>query len=358
MMKLLFITGREISYQRNEVLLRAFRRFSSVDVIGSFHRPKSLLVNSIKLSIQGIKYLMAAKYDLLFTGFYGHLIFLPLRMTSRCPILFDAFVSTYDTLIEDRKVGTRSSVLARAASWLDKTTCDLASLVLLDTQKHIDYFTKQFAIDSKKFRSLPVGCNEEIFFPQAKSLPSERFNIIYYTSYLPLHGVGVVLQAAKQLDPNRFTFRLIGSGQTYGESVELARRMNLKNVEFIPPMSIQNIANEIANSDLCLGGHFGSSEKAGRVIPSKIYQILAMSKPLIAAATPANLELLSHNETAYLCNSNDPEGLAAAIEFLESDNRHREWLAQQGYLLFKKTCSEAIITKQLEAIVNMLIREP
>jgi hypothetical protein len=43
-MRVLFLTGREIQYPRNDVLLRAFRRFSQVTVMsekttGSLHTP-------------------------------------------------------------------------------------------------------------------------------------------------------------------------------------------------------------------------------------------------------------------------------------------------------------------------------
>ena len=34
-MRILFLVGREIEYSRNEVLLRAFRRFAEVDVVAS-----------------------------------------------------------------------------------------------------------------------------------------------------------------------------------------------------------------------------------------------------------------------------------------------------------------------------------
>jgi len=84
-------------------------------------------------------------------------------------------------------------------------------------------------------------------------------------------------------------FRLIGSGQTFKETKKLSKQLGLRNIEFLPPIPIEELPYEISAADICLGGHFGLTEKAARVVPGKIYQILAMEKPIIAALLSAPL---------------------------------------------------------------------
>jgi glycosyltransferase involved in cell wall biosynthesis len=131
--------------------------------------------------------------------------------------------------------------------------------------------------------------------------------------------------------------------------------MRIGNIEFLPEMPIGQIAEEIANADILLGGHFGSTQKATRVVPSKVYQILAMERALIATNTPANLELLCHRESAYLCPPDDPEALASAISCLHEDPQLRIQLARGGRNLYETTCSEALITDLLKKTISKLV---
>ena len=114
-MRILYLIGREIEYPRNDILLRALRRFSDVDVIGVSKRPKSLIINSLMIIVKSLHNLRNTNYDLIFIGFYGQLIIPVIGSFVRTPILFDAFISTYDTLILDRKLFPQQSILALRA---------------------------------------------------------------------------------------------------------------------------------------------------------------------------------------------------------------------------------------------------
>lgn len=354
-MRVLFVVSREITYPRNDVLLRAFRRFAQVDVLGSAQRPGSLLAQSVKLALRALPGVLSGRYDLIFIGFYGHIMMLPVGLLARRPVLFDAFVSTYDTLSEDRKTFTPASMRGRLAFWLDRHASLLARRVLLDTHLHGEYFRDNFSLPEGLIRVLPVGCNEDLFYPRPLPAKSAVTNILYYTSYLPLHGVDVVIQAAAMLQAERLQFCLIGDGQTYRQVRELAERLQVQNVQFLNPVPLESLPGEIAAADICLGGHFGVSEKAGRVVPGKVYQVLAMQRPLIATSTPANLELLRHGESAYLCPPGNPEALAEGILILHCNPSLRQEIAAGGRAVYQEKCREAYITERLREIAEELL---
>jgi glycosyltransferase involved in cell wall biosynthesis len=121
----------------------------------------------------------------------------------------------------------------------------------------------------------------------------------------------------------------------------LANDLRLENISFLPVVHLNDLANEIESADICLGGPFGNTGKAARVVPGKIYQILAMQRPLSAARTPANMELLSHEQNAYLCEPDSPDALASAILRLKRDSFLRERIATAGRATFLERCSEA-----------------
>jgi glycosyltransferase involved in cell wall biosynthesis len=281
---------------------------------------------------------------------------LPIGVLSRAPILFDAFVSTYDTLVQDRaeiRVGSLGALLAR---WLDQAACYLSDRVLLDTPEHSAFFQSVLGISGEKISVLPVGCNEDLFFPRP-SEPHDGLIVLYYCTFLPLHGADVVVEAALRLqDRAALTFRLIGEGPEYSRVRALADQLELTNLIFIPSMPLEGLTAEISQADICLGGHFGLSEKAGRVIPGKIYQILAMARPLIAADTPANNTLLEPGEHALLCPPGDPDALAAAILYLAGNPGARATLGEAGRARFLACCSEGVITQELSRLVDRMMK--
>jgi len=354
-MDILLLVGRELNYPRNDVLLRALRRLGKVQVLGDT-RLESLSLRIMRVFFRALPHLLLKNYDLIFVGFYGHLLMLPVGILSRPPIIFDAFVSTYDTLCFDRAIFSPTSLLGRLAYWLDQTSCRLADLILLDTLPQAEYFTRTFGLNASRVKHLPVGCNEDIFYPRPQVKEDKNTYVLYYSTYLPLHGVETVVRAAGLLhDVPSLRFRLIGDGPDYIRIRCLADKLGIYNIVFVPTVPLETLANEIAAADICLGGHFGRSDKSRRVIPGKIYQILAMGRPLIAADTPANRYLLSDGINALLCPQDNPEALAATILKLHQDKALQDQIAIRGRALYLERCSEAVITEHLHDLIGQVI---
>lgn len=356
-MRILFLSGREITYTRNDVLLRALRRFSTVDVVSTNLPPGSLIGNSLYVSIRAIPYLLSRQYDLVVIGFYGYLIVQLLQRFLHTPILFDAFVSNYDTLVGDRGTFAANSWRSKLAFWLDKNSCQRADHILLDTEPHVDYFTQNFGVARQKLSAVPVGCNDSIFTPQTRTTANNnKLTVLYYCTFLPLHGVETVLQAAKLIHSPLITFRILGDGPQLAEMKKMANILQLSNVTFAPSVSLVRLTEEIAAADLCLGGHFGNSEKAQRVIPGKIYQLLAMGKAVIASNSIANRSLLKDEENALLVPPADAPALANAIQRLVNDPQLSEKIGQKGRATYCEQGSEQVIDQQVKTIVEKLIR--
>jgi len=200
-----------------------------------------------------------------------------------------------------------------------------------------------------------VGCNENMFTLQPPVNLNRSPRVLYYSSYLPLHGVETIVHAARLLKGEPLQFRLIGTGRTYSVVRELSEEMKLTNVEFFQPMPITELTGEIRDASICLGGHFGLTEKGGRVIPTKVYQIMASNRPLVAGDTPAVRELLTNGEDCILCVPGNAQELAEAILRLAQDVEFARNLAQRGRLTYERECSEAIITQTLYDLTQKMI---
>ena len=359
MFRALFVSGREINYPRNQLFISALQDFSDLEIIGR---------ESTDISRGGIAYILRQslwslikallkqinKFDFIFIGFFGHLLVLLLAFFSRIPIIFDVFISAYDTIVNDRQAIRTNSLIAKFLFYLDKKTCEKASLIFIDTQAHAQFFHHFFNIPLEKMNVVFVGCNEDIFYP--REYPIDDAKVLYYCSFLPLHGVDVVVKAAQIVEKTTpIKFRIIGNGLGEKKVRDLAINLGVANIEFENQVPQEKLPEEIASSLICLGGHFGMSEKAKYVIPGKIFQIIAMGKPVVVGDNIANRELLTHNEDAWFCEMNNPEDLAKAISRLYEDKKLREKLAAGAYSTYQNKASKALLkTKVKNAIVEYL----
>ena len=90
-------------------------------------------------------------------------------------------------------------------------------------------------------------------------------------------------------------------------------------------------------ADVCLG-IFGTTPKAARVIPYKVFAAMALGRPVITRDSPAIRELLVDGESALLCPAGDGQALAAALERLRTDASLRERIGRNGYARYADDC--------------------
>lgn len=319
-----------------------------------------LVINYVRLFLRFMVCISNFEVDLVLVGYMGHLhVFLAkfLACIIRRPVVFDAFISLYDTLVDDRKLVGKNSVLKQLLIVLDKYACKFADVVLLDTKQHVDYFVRMFNLPRHCFIVVPTGSVEQVFYPRnnTKAGAEKTCKVLFFGTYIPLHGIEYIIKAANNLRScESIKFELIGSGQLYAEMKAMAEKLSLDNINFTGRMIGYNkLAEKIAAADVCLG-IFGTTDKARRVIPCKIYDCLAMGKPIITADTPAIRETLTDGKDVILVPAGDPDALAWTIRRLCSDKKLRESLAKNAYALFKSRFSSRKIAKQL--IYDLSIR--
>jgi len=355
--EILFISGREVNYPRNEIIINSLKKSFNVTNIG----PKKKLISkgnfslifyhSIKGFLIGTCQIIKKKPGFIFIGFFGQLLVLPISLITHRPIFFDFFISTWDTLVNDRRLIKENSILSRLAFNLDLLSCRCANMILVDTISNRDFFQRKFNISEDKIKVLHIGCDENIFHPRETKAYENL--VIYYSTYMPLHGVDVVIKAAHLLSKTTsLKFRIIGDGMEYRKIRNLASVLEVNNIEFVPTIPLENLPQEIAKASICLGGHFGDSEKARRVIAGKTVQLLAMAKPTIVGDNQANRELLTHKKDAWFCEMNDAEALANAIKFLHENETVREGLGREAYQTYKRNLSSNALQGKLSSYID------
>lgn len=335
------------NYARNWVLINGLRE-NGVEVLELRQKPGRFALFKLLFSYLKFK----KNYDAMIVGFPGQeVMFLARLLVWQKPIIFDAFTSHYGGYILDRQKYSKESLHAKYYGFLDRWSCKLADLVLLDTQAHINFFVTEFNLPREKFRRIWVGVPDEEMERVTTEREPNKFKVTFFGTYIPLQGVEFIIRAAKLLESHSdIVFTLIGSGQEKKKIENLVEELRLKNVIFRGMFSLENLRQEMANSDICLG-IFGTSPKTSLVIPNKVYEAVALGKPVVTADTEAVRELFNENDMA-LVPAGNAEALAAAIVKLRNDPTLRDRLAVNVHQKFIDSLTCKIIGKELKDILR------
>jgi glycosyltransferase involved in cell wall biosynthesis len=273
------------------------------------------------------------------------------------PLVFDPLAARYETKVLDWK---RRSPGSPGAWWnfrIDDWAFRLSDVVLADTAAHAAYYRDAYRVPMSRIGVVPVGYDDSLFDPdRVRPAPKPRngrpFVVLFIGSFLPLHGVEAIVKAARIVKDrdSGIIFRFVGSGQTRPAAESMAADLGADNCVFEPWAAYEDLPAIIADSDACLG-IFGRTEKAGRVVPHKVYQCLGMRKPVITARTPAAEEFLIHGGNSLLCDEPLAENLAEAVLALKKDAALGERIARNGHLLARKKFTPPAVARKLKTLL-------
>ena len=266
-----------------------------------------------------VRFMKSPRPDVVIIGYLGHVdviviwIFAKLR---GIPVVWDAFISLYDTVVCDRKLLHRYNPLAILLYCWEWLACRAVDLVILDTVSHARLFIDHFGVKEDKTTSVYVGVEPEIFSPRdirpAVGM-DDSCSVLFYGQFIPLHGIETIIEAARLLKDEGIDWTLIGTGQETERIAGMLREEPLAKLNWVEWVEYEELVAHIHQADICLG-IFGSSDKAARVVPNKVYQILATGMPLITRTSPAMDELVEEPDPGIIFVAPaSPHELAEAI---------------------------------------------
>lgn len=314
--RVLFITTKNLDYLRNVQEIELIKKdCKSLNVIGS--AKKSYFKRLLKVYSSLIT-LKKNSFDVCFVGFAPQLVvpFFKHKLKSSA-LYIDFFISMYDTLCLDRQKFKPNSFIGKILKRIDSKTLSAADVIISDTKAHAKFFANELGADSSKIKTLYLKADETIYYPREKSIVSANtFTVLYFGSVLPLQGVDVVLKAADILkDEENIRFVIVGP-----VSDKFSKPIS-DNIEYHDWLSQEALAEKIAQSDLCLAGHFNDKiDKAKRTIPGKAYIYKAMQKPMILGENEANHELFAESDSGiYFVEMGNADALATKIRNIKSE---------------------------------------
>jgi glycosyltransferase involved in cell wall biosynthesis len=271
-------------------------------------------------------------------------------------LVWDIFMSIYLIAME-RGLARKSSFTVNALRAIERWACQLPDQLWLDTAEYVAWFGCAHRVPVERFRLVPTGADERVFRPVTaqEADGQSRFRVIYHGSFIPNHGIDVIIGAAALLRHElNLEVELIGDGPERARAAQMARDLELENVVFCDWLDQDELVRHLALADVCLGV-FGSTPQSLMTIQNKIYEGLALAKPVITGDSPTIRAALRHGWHVYLVPRTDPLALADAIRFLRSDDARRAQLAREGNALFCQHYTVAAIGGRATAHLHELL---
>ncbi len=348
-----FGTWRE-EYSRNRIMIEGLRR-NGVEVIECHARLWRGIEDRVQLARGGwagpgfwlrairvyaqllVRFCRSGSWDVLMLGYPGQFDAYLARLLAwlcRKPLVLDVFMSPW-LIASERGLVQRAPLTGRFLHMLEKGGLTLPNLLIQDTADYVAWLTREFNLPPDRFRLVPTGADSSLFYPRPSARPADGiFHVLYAGTFIPNHGVPAMIRAAGLLkdDPSiRFVF--IGEGPDKADAESFARAHNLPHVSFESWVQPADLPARLADADLCLGA-FGTTPQSLMTVQNKIYEGLAMAKPVLTGDGPAVRAALTHGEQVWLCPRADPAALADAIRTLKANPALRARLAAQGRARF------------------------
>jgi glycosyltransferase involved in cell wall biosynthesis len=294
-------------------------------------------------------------YILMFRG--QEILPMVLLLAGKKPVLFDEFIVPLAWARDEKHRATLRvhffRLLAKLSAPLYKRWLAKCRVILTDTPQHAQISAELSGLPLKKYQALPVGTDETLFKPGPKQQTGTQ--VFFYGSKMtPLHGLPVILKAAEMVATKnkKITFLVSGGDKTTEKAVATAVRHGAQ-VKYRTWTLFDEIPKLMQQSLVCLGGPFGSTPQAQRVITGKTYQSLACAAPTIVGDTVANAALTNHKDCLKVPLGN-PAALATAILWAYDHPSERATLGQAGRVLYQKMYSNEVISHQLAATLRAL----
>ena len=267
-------------------------------------------------------------------------------------VVFDPVVSSYLKQVFERRKFPEGSFRAKRLLRREQALFAMPDLVIADTQCHADAFRDVLGVPEERIKTIYIGADETAFtpapLPERKS--GEPIEVLFYGSFIPLHGATTIVRAARLAAGEGIRWTLVGNGPLKSACIREAQRAD--NIVFEDYMPQERLAEKIRSSDVLLGV-FGATPQASRVMPNKFFQSIASARPVVTRASSAYPSAALNSPGVRFVAPEDPRALLDAV-LAWRERPAREAAAKAARELYCKSFSNAVVEIQLNDALERL----
>jgi len=290
-------------------------------------------------------------------GFSGWLVSLP----HRTPMVYNIQDIWPDCISIIGQL--RNRLLFRVFQYLEKFLYKIsARLTVLSPGMKQNLLNK--GVRENKVAIIPNWADVDIIHPLPKENDFRAANglnghfVVMFAGNLGFIAVlDMVLDAAKLLQNDaRILFVIVGQGNAKPDLIERAKALNLTNVRFLPTQPKEVLPQMLAAADISL---VTLDRRLGQLnVPSKTYNIMASSRPVLAAVPPdSEIARLVQKANCGVCvPPEDPESMARAIKDLLSKPDELDRYGKNGRSYVVENYSRPTLIRKYRQLLRSEIR--
>lgn len=262
-----------------------------------------------------------------------------------------------DALIALKIIG--NPLLIRQLRRLEKWMYFSADTIVTTGSSLRDYIVN-IGYPANKVMTIMNGADLEVFDVikySGKSGNSEeplagKFIVCYVGTFGLAHGLETLLEASHAIrDYPDIHFLLIGDGAERQNLILRAKKLKLTNVTISPLQPKEKIAEHIASSDLGIVV-VRNIPLFRTIISAKIFEYLAMKKPVILATGESEgSELIKRHNCGLVIEPENSLQLKDAILKLYKDKNLRKELGENGYRAVQQQYNREVMAERMLRII-------
>ena len=273
------------------------------------------------------------------------------------PVVFDPLISSFQKRLYEQQRFQPGSRRAKQALNQERRLFAQADHVVADTVAHRDFYRDTLNVPAEKLSVIYVGASDDFQPAPLKAKPDGApLDILFYGSFLPLHGIPTILEAAR-LARQDATLRwtILGDGPEKEACLKSTR--DLPHLQFEKPIPYEKLCARIHDADIVLGV-FGETAQASRVIPNKVFQALAAGRPVITRQSSAYPPDCVQSPALTFVPPANPDALLKAVHRLGDPSCRRD-AANQARPLFNSAFSPEVLQHQLKkSLCSLPLHKP
>jgi glycosyltransferase involved in cell wall biosynthesis len=172
------------------------------------------------------------------------------------------------------------------------------------------------------------------------------------------HGLEVVIEAAKLLRAggrHEVRFCLVGDGARRKSLEQQARHEGVSDmVVFTGRLPKEDMPVVLASSDACLV-HLKGCELFETVVPSKIFEIMAMGRPIIMGVKGQARRMVNDAGAGLEMEPDCPRSLVAAVEALVENPLSGRRMGHRGARYVKRHFDRDVLAARFSSLLMNLI---
>ena len=220
------------------------------------------------------------------------------------------------------------------------------------------------SIDGNKIRVITNGVDLTRFQPVQRDASlvqqyglADKFVVGYIGTHGMAHALETVLDAAdivsRSVLGGKVAFLFLGNGARKEVLRDKANSLGLQNVVFVDSVGREEVARYWSLLDASII-HLRNDETFRTVIPSKLFESLAMGVPILHGVPGESADIVKENEVGLTFDSESPEGLVENIVKLVEDESLYEKLRGNCLIAAKKYDRRGLAIKMLDCLESVV----